>query len=276
MPPSLRDLLDVIKLADLHDIFLVFHAARHAPRLHLKPGGVGHDSLLEADLRTIGEAGHHGRILFPFLGEALLRGGIAVRVLQALDVANDSRRKAQTLDPAIKIHLQARLIAVASREDHAMFFGIDLQDRSDGGIDLGVQQNDVLAVLERFEGDARAKLDRAGDIDEHIDFLGTRQQEGVFGDYGLAFADGEIDLVLLRGAQPHPSRRSRRTDRTPFALCGCKPPPSAFPVMVLTMWLPRPCDMKPAPIRATRMGRPSFSRAFNALSTRIMLKFLQH
>src|SRR6185312_3653968 len=46
--------------------------------------------------------------------------------------------------------------------------------------------------------------------------------------------------------------------------------------MVLTMWFPRPCDMKPAPIRATRMGRPSFSRAFSALSTRIMLKFLQH
>src|SRR4029077_14817169 len=43
--------------------------------------------------------------------------------------------------------------------------------------------------------------------------------------------------------------------------------------MALTMWLPRPCDMKPAPIRATRMGRPSASRAFNALSTIIMMKF---
>ncbi len=195
---QLARLLDVIKPADLHDVFLVFHAARHASRLHLEAGGIGHDGLLEADLRTIGKAGHHGRVLFPFFGEAFLRGGIAVRVLQSFHVADDSRRQSQTFDPAIKVDLQAGLIAIASRKDYAMFFRIDLQNRPDGGIDLGVEQNDVLAVLERFESDARAELDRAGHVHQHIDFLGAGQQEGVFGDHGLAFTDGEIDLILLR------------------------------------------------------------------------------
>ncbi len=92
---QLARLLDVIKLADLHDVFLVFHAARHAPRLHLEAGGVGHNRLLEADLRAISKAGYHGRVLFPFFGEAFLRGGIAVGVLQSLDVADDSRRQSQ-------------------------------------------------------------------------------------------------------------------------------------------------------------------------------------
>ena len=30
--------------------------------------------------------------------------------------------------------------------------------------------------------------------------------------------------------------------------------------MVLTMWFASPRDMKPAPIKATRIGRPSASR----------------
>ena len=45
------------------------------------------------------------------------------------------------------------------------FVRVDLQDRSDRGVDLGVQQHDVLAVLERLEDDAGAELDRAGRID---------------------------------------------------------------------------------------------------------------
>ena len=198
MPPSCARLLDVIKLADLHDVFLVFHAARHAPRLHLEAGGVGHNGLLKADLRTIGKAGHHGRVLFPFFGKAFLRRGIAVRVLQSLHVPDDSRRQSQPFDPAIEIDLQAGFIAVASREDHAMFFRIDLQNRPNRGIDLGVQQDYVLAVLERFESHARAKLHRAGHVHQHIDFLGAGQQKDVFSDHSLAFSDGEIDLVLLR------------------------------------------------------------------------------
>ena len=50
---------------------------------------------------------------------------------------------------------------------------VDLQDRADRGVDLGVHQHDVLAVLERLEDDVRAELDRAGDVDEHVDLLGA-------------------------------------------------------------------------------------------------------
>ena len=124
---ELADFIDVIKLAGLHDVFFVFLAARHAARLDFEAGRVGNDRLLEADLRTIGEARDHGRILLPFLRKSLLRGGIAIRILQSLDVANHARRQAETLDPAIEIHLQAGLVAITGRQDHAMFLGIDLQ-----------------------------------------------------------------------------------------------------------------------------------------------------
>ena len=67
---QLADFIDVIKLADLHDIVLVFHASRHATRLHLEAGCIGHDGLLEADLRTVGKAGDHGRILLPLFRES--------------------------------------------------------------------------------------------------------------------------------------------------------------------------------------------------------------
>src|SRR6202521_3186575 len=43
-----------------------------------------------------------------------------------------------------------------------------------------------------------------------------------------------------------------------------------MPGIVFTIWWASPYDMKPAPIKATRTGRPSLSRAFSALSTIIM------
>ena len=62
-------------------------ATRHA-------GRVGDDRLLEADLRAVGEARHHVRVLAPLRREAGLRRRVAVGILQALDVAADERRQA--------------------------------------------------------------------------------------------------------------------------------------------------------------------------------------
>src|SRR5215470_14109673 len=41
--------------------------------------------------------------------------------------------------------------------------------------------------------------------------------------------------------------------------------------MLWTIWFESPLAMKPAPIMATRIGRPSASRACSALSTMIMV-----
>ncbi len=44
-----------------------------------------------------------------------------------------------------------------------------------------LMQHDVFAVLERFEEDARAEFHGPGGLDEHVDVLGPREQQGVFG-----------------------------------------------------------------------------------------------
>ena len=47
-----------------------------------------------------------------------------------------------------KVELDARLVAVASGEDDARRLGPLAQDRPGGAVDLGVEQDDVLAVLD--------------------------------------------------------------------------------------------------------------------------------
>ena len=49
------------------------------------------------------------------------------------------------------------------------FFGVDLKDRPDRRVDLGIHQHDVFAVLEGLEHDMSTELDRAGHIDDHVD-----------------------------------------------------------------------------------------------------------
>src|SRR2546425_4336616 len=49
-----------------------------------------------------------------------------------------------------------------------------------------------------------------------------------------------------------------------------------IPGTLRTIWLVSPWPMKPAPMLATRIGRPSASLAFSALSTMIMKSILLH
>ena len=74
--------------------------------------------------------------------------------------------------------------------------GVDAQDRADRRVELGVHQHDVLAVAGRLEHDLRAELDRAGEVDEHVDLLGAAEQERVVGDDDAVGADRVLDLVL--------------------------------------------------------------------------------
>ena len=191
--------VDVVKFADLHDIVLVIQAAGHAARFDHEPGGVRHDGLLEADLRAVGKACHHGRILSPLVGKTFLRRRIAVRVLQPLDVAYNSRGQPKSLDPAIEVHLQARLVSVTRRQDHSAFGGIDLENRADGGVEFSVHQHHVFLMLESLDHDVRAELDRTGYIDQHVDLLRTRKQESVFRDDRLAGPYGILQLDLRVG-----------------------------------------------------------------------------
>ena len=109
--------------------------------------------------------------------------------------------KPKPFDPAEEIHLDAGLVAVAGGKNDSILLGVDLKDRSDRRIDLGVHQHDVLAVLERLEHDVGAELDRAGHIDQHIDMLRARQQQRILG----------RDRLVRRGSRRRAASACRRS-----------------------------------------------------------------
>ena len=66
-------------------------------------------------------------------------------------------------------------------------------------VDLGVHQDDVLAVLECLQHDMGAELDGAGRIHHHIDELGTGQQQGIIGRDRTVRDDRLVELPLRSG-----------------------------------------------------------------------------
>ena len=72
---------------------------------------------------------------------------------------------------------------------------VDAQDRADRRVELGVHQHDVLAVARGLEHDLRAELDRAGEVDEHVDLLGAAEQERVVRDDDAVRTDRVLDLA---------------------------------------------------------------------------------
>ena len=129
----------------------------------------------------------------------LLSRWISIGILQAFDVADDARDQTEPLDPTIKIHLDARLVAVACRKDDAVLLCVDLQNWTDRCIDFGVHQDDVFAVLERLQNDVGAKLDRAGRIHQHVDEFGARHQERIFGGHRFVRANCVVEPLLRFG-----------------------------------------------------------------------------
>ena len=202
------------------------------------------------------------------LGEPLLRRRVAVGVLQALDVADHARLEAEALHPAVEVELDARLVAVAGRHDHAVPVGVDVEDRADRRLELGVHQHDVLAVRERLERDLRAELDRAGHLADHVDVLAPAEEERIVG-HGRA-AGARRRPRTRPASRPRPARGPRSgRPRPPARAAGWRSPTTRIPGTLLTIWFVRPWPMKPAPTMPTRIGRPSASRAFSAVSTMI-------
>ena len=154
------------------------------------PGHVGDDGLLEGDLGAVGEARDHRRLLAPFLGEGLLGRRRPVGVLEALDVAAEHRPDAEALDEAPEVALDAGLVAVDVGEDHAGLVGLVLEERTEGAVELGVHQRDVLAVLDGGDDRGDRLLDGAGDLEDDVDVRAGRDQHRVLGDRRAAGLDG--------------------------------------------------------------------------------------
>ncbi len=72
-----------------------------------------------------------------------------------------------------------------------MTVGVDVQDRADRRLELGVHQHDVLAIGERLEHHLRAELDRAGDLAHDVDVLAPAEQERIVG-VGRTAASGDL------------------------------------------------------------------------------------
>ena len=192
------ELFDIVKPSDCHYVVAVRQPSGHAALLHHKARSVGDDGLFKADFGTVSETCYHGRILPPALGECLLRRWRAIGILQAFHVSHHAGSESQPLYPAVKVHLQTRFVSFGSREDNAVFLGINLKDRADGGVQLGVQQNDLLAMSERLENNLGAELHRAGHVHNNVDAGGARQQEGVLRYYGPAGGNCLVHLALRR------------------------------------------------------------------------------
>src|SRR5205814_6210487 len=54
-------------------------------------------------------------------------------------------------------------------ENGAVFRGVGLENRADGGVDLGVHEHHVFVMLKSFEHKLSAELDRAGGVNDDID-----------------------------------------------------------------------------------------------------------
>jgi hypothetical protein len=102
-------------------------------------------------------------------------------------------------DEAPEVHLDARLVAVGGRDDHALAVGVGLEDGADGAVDLRVHEHQVLAVADGVERHVRTELDGAGHLDDGVDALGATQQRRVVG-HGLP-PRGDGLLHLGNGAR---------------------------------------------------------------------------
>src|SRR5271157_1722267 len=93
-------------------------AAEHSAFVYRHSGCVGDDRLIDAHLGAVGETGNHPWVLPPAPSKPLLCSGIAVRVVQALDVAADQWSDPDASYEADQVHLRTSLVTVASGEHH--------------------------------------------------------------------------------------------------------------------------------------------------------------
>ncbi len=144
--------IDVVELGcGVNDV--VVRVPVHAALCHFETDGVRDDRLLEGDFASVGKAGDHRRVLSPLFGKALLGRRVAIRIVQALDVAAKQRRQPDRFHEAMEVDLNAGLIAVRARQDHVGLFRILVQDRADRAVDFGIHENQMLLMLDGVERD---------------------------------------------------------------------------------------------------------------------------
>src|SRR2546422_4218711 len=79
------ELFHVISLSQFVNMTFV-RVAEHPAACDLHAGGVCYDRLLEGNLRAVGKACHHGRLLSPTLCKAFLGCWVTVWIMQTFDV----------------------------------------------------------------------------------------------------------------------------------------------------------------------------------------------
>jgi hypothetical protein len=224
---ELTQAVDVVFGGQVVDVAPVLEP--HHPALeHGESERVGDRGLLEGDLRPVGEARDHVGVLTPLAGELLLGGRVAVLVLEALDVAHEQRRQAEAPHVTEQVPLHTGLIAVARRVHQSRLVGVRLEQRSERPVELGVHHHDVLAVVDGVRDDACGEVDRARDLEHHVDAFGAAQHRGVVGHRRRAARDRllersrRLDDRGLGGPRP-PRTRGARTPgagwRSPRAPC---------------------------------------------------------
>ncbi len=173
----------------------------HPPLLDLEPGGVGQDGRLQRQLGPVGERSDHDRALAVGVGETALRVWGAVVVEEALDVPGEHRAVADGVDEPEQVHRHARLVAIGVGDDNAGPVGLHLEDRTHGGVELGVDQQHVLAPVDRLDDDPRRRLDLTGALDDRLDAGRSGDEHRVAGDRPSHRRRSVRSIVVLVGSE---------------------------------------------------------------------------
>ena len=177
--------------------------SEHAPRRDAEAGRVRHDPHLGGDLGAVGEGRDHLGPLADGVGEALLRGGRALVIEQALDVAGEDRPEPEQSRLVEEIHDHGRLIAGHVGDHHPGRIGPRLEQRPEAGVELGVDEDQVLAGVDRAGRDARSEFDLARRLDDGLDPGRLGQHRRVIRDHWAMVAHRDVEL----GHRADPARR---------------------------------------------------------------------
>ena len=195
---------ELIRVVDLsHLVYVTAVLVPHHPAPgNSHAGGIGHHGLLEGDLGPVGKAGDHVGLLPPAPGERLLGQGGPVVVLETLDVPAEQGRESDPLHETVEVHLGARLVAVATGDDHPGTIRMPLEDRPQRAIELGIDQDHVLAMLDRVQSHLCPELHGSGRLNQGVDAIGPTQDCRIVGDRELPAGDRVLQLGA-GGDPPH-------------------------------------------------------------------------
>ena len=179
-----------------------------------EPGRVGDDAHLGRDLGAVGERRDHLGPLAVRLGEPPLRLRRPLVVEQALDVAGQDRSEAEEPDLVDEVHDHRRLVAGHVGQDDAGGIGPGLEDRPQARVQLGVDEDQVLAGVDGADRDA-ARRTRPRPVASTMTSMpgGVGQERRIVGDHRAVAAGsrrrarpteptwpGSIDAGLAVGA----------------------------------------------------------------------------